>query len=413
MDEMIKLRTGEWSTRGVPGHRLAPLIALLFISTSLAGCFRPYSKSVFDPTDATFKGITTNWTKTSANEVRVLFVHGICTHTEDSWITKGWDVVIPGYFTSATFTGKELAQVGQVRLYDREYMIGKNTLSGRFLIWSPLTAADKSKLNFDNSPDYVDARGQFTWKRASLNATLKAQLLNDCLSDAVIYAGYRSTEIQSALQNAICAALDGTTSNNTCDFPAAYGHGSRKIFIVTESLGSRMVFDAISALKLEAERKGPNALAAFDEAVSPITQIFMLANQLPILALARPAPDSPDKPAGAAASPTPSMATALSVLSNARTRHHSRQQEKGESSTFESPIGLIAFTDPNDLLSYRIPPSDTAILGSGASVINVIASNADSYLGLVESPLPAHEAYNLNNDVLRLLFSGSSREKFQ
>lgn len=393
-------------------HRVlfSRLLSVLLCASVVSGCLRPYSKSVIDPSGATFPGITSNWTATSGKEVRVLFVHGICTHTEDQWISGGWDVVIPRYFKGSTVTGRDLRSVGPVQIVSREYLIGNNTLSARYLIWSPLTQTDKAKLNFDNPPDYPGAGGQFTWKRATLNSELKSSLLNDCLSDAVIYAGYRGAEIQSALQNALCSALDGTTANNSCEFPINSGHGSRKIVIVTESLGSRMVFDAITALKIEAERKSDKSLAAFDEAVAPITQIFMLANQLPILALARPALTSAETPSDAKSSPTPSMATALSVLSKARARHHSRQQAEGQSATFENPVRLVAFTDPNDLLSYRIPPDDSAILGSGASVINVLTSNDGAILGYVENPLTAHESYDKNPDALGLLFGGSARE---
>jgi hypothetical protein len=178
-------------------------LLVLLCAVALVGCLRPYFHSVFDPPDAHFPGITSEWKAGSANDVRVLFVHGICTHTEANWIATGWDVVIPGYFKSVTVTEKPLPNVGQVKLIDREHGIGANTISGRFIIWSPLTADDKAKLNFDNPPAYKVAPGQFTWTRASLNSTLKSQLLNDCLSDAVIYAGYRGAEIQTALQRRV------------------------------------------------------------------------------------------------------------------------------------------------------------------------------------------------------------------
>jgi|SRR5271166_2006177 len=404
---MINCCSGRRSSSATLFRRLLVCVCAL----TATGCLRPYSTPVLDPPNAQFPGIMSQWNKTTGADVRVLFVHGICTHTEDSWITQGWDVVMRGYFTSETMTPKPVPPVGQVQIVDHEYKIGSNTISGRFLIWSALTAADKAKLNFDNPPAYSAAPGQFTWKRATLNSDLKSRLLNDCLSDAIIYAGYRGAEIQTDLQNAICAALDGTTSHDTCEFPASYGHGSRRIVIVTESLGSRMVFDALSALKLEAERKGPNALVAFDEAISPITQIYMLANQLPIFALARPAPAVTIAPIDVTKSPTPGMAAAIRMLSEARKRYRGKHAAGNALSSIEPPLSLVAFTDPNDLLSYRLPPDDTAIIGADTSVVNVITSNADSYFGYVENPYPAHTAYSQNADALRLLFGGSARTK--
>jgi hypothetical protein len=384
-----------------------PLGLALLSAVALSGCFRPYSKSVFDPPTAQFPGITSQWNSTSGNDIRVLFVHGICTHDEPTWITAGWDVVMKGYFPSATMTVSPKPPVGQVQIIDHEYQIGANKISGRYLIWSALTATDKAKLNYDNLPTDSPRPGEFSWKRAKINGSLKASLLNDCLSDAVIYAGYRSVYIQASMQNAICEALDGTTTNGICNFPPTYGHGNRRIVIVTESLGSRMVFDAISALKIEAEKKG--ALDAFDEAVSPITQIYMLANQLPILALARPALTQAAPTTDTNVSKTPAMATALSVLSDARVRHHGKHPNEPQA----PKLSLVAFTDPNDLLSYRLLPNDPAVVGADTKVVNVITSNADTYFGKVENPLSAHTTYNQNPDALRLLFGGSARGKLQ
>ena len=379
---------------------------------ALSACLRPYSKSVFDPPAATFPGITSQWHGTSGSDVRVIFVHGICTHDEKNWITEGWDPVIKGYFPSATITTTPKPDVGKVHIIDHEYQIGANEISGRYLIWSDLTATDKAKLNYDNQPTDSPRPGEFSWKRAKINGSLKASLLNDCLADAVIYAGAPGADIQVAMQNAICEALDGTTSSNTCTFPATYRRGSRRIVIVTESLGSRMVFDAIFALKIEAAgSKDPAALAAFDEAVSPITQIYMLANQLPILALARPAPTPPVTTTGPAASNTPAMAAALSVLSESRARHEKKRQVDPQLAAATPKLSLVAFTDPNDLLSYRLLTNDAAVVGANTRVVNVIASNDTTYFGEVENPLNAHEGYNLNKDALRLLFGGSEREK--
>ena len=412
------------ATRSPPRSCVALFVAALLATVALSGCLRPYSNSVFDPPTAQFPGIASHWHGTTGSDIRVLFVHGFCTHDEKSWITDGWDQVIKDYFPSATISTTPQPNIGKVHIIDHEYQIGANKISGRYLIWSELTKEDKGKLLYDDRPA-DNPQGKFTWKRAKLNGELKATLLNDCLSDAVIYAGYRGApgaDIQVSMQNAICAALDGTPTNGACDFPATYRHGSRRIVIVTASLGSRMVFDAISALKIEAERKGPNSLSAFDEAVSPITQIYMLANQLPILALARPAlvqaatnittsNTTASYPTDPTASKTPAMATAVNVLSNARARHRERHRADPQLTTTESKLSLVAFTDPNDLLSYRLLPDDPAIVGADPKQVHVINSNGATYFGEVENPLTAHEGYDLNKDALRLLFGGSARAR--
>lgn len=383
----------------------ARLVILSVVSVAtLSGCLRPYKTSVFDPPDAKFPGITSEWNSSHSNDVRVLFVHGICTHDEPAWISTGWDQVMKGYFPSETRTAVVEPPVGPVQIIDHEYQIGANKISGRYLLWSALTTAHKAKLNYDNSPTDSPRPGEFAWKRAKINGELKATLFNDYLADAVIYAGYRGADIHAAMQNAICAALDGTPRAGTCAFPPIYRHGNRRIVIDTESLGSRMVFDAISALKIDAQRSGTTT--SFEEAVVPITQIYILANQLPILALARPALVQAASTTDPTASPTPALVTALGVLSKARVHHQGRHPDEPQ----PPKLTLVAFTDPNDLLSYRLRPNDPAVVGTDTKVVNVITSNDSTYFGEVENPLTAHEGYNKNPDALRVLFGDRDGE---
>jgi hypothetical protein len=54
-------------------------------------------------------------------------------------------------------------------------------------------------------------------------------------------------------------------------------------------------------------------------------------------------------------------------------------------------IQIVAFTDPNDLLSYRLTPE--AVGNDGVQMANVIVSNAPTYLGFLERPDTAHCGY--------------------
>jgi hypothetical protein len=134
----------------------------------------------------------------------------------------------------------------------------------------------------------------------------------------------------------------------------------------------------------------------------------MLANQIPLLGLARP----PLVPGGVhTLVNTPhradSMATALRAISAARERQRSRSELREGAPPTVKPT-LIAFTDPNDLLSYRIPPDDIAVLGNDAAVVNVITSNSATVFGYVENPLAAHTTNSGNDDVPALMFQGLS-----
>lgn len=67
-------------------------------------------------------------------------------------------------------------------------------------------------------------------------------------------------------------------------------------------------------------------------------------------------------------------------------------------------LTLVAFTDPNDLLSYTLQPEKYA--REGIAVYNILVSNAPTYVGLLERPDYAHLDYLTNPDVGHLIACG-------
>ena len=79
-----------------------------------------------------------------------------------------------------------------------------------------------------------------------MNGALKTNLINDCLSDAVVYAGQHGDPIHAAMKLAVCRELGGTpVAGQPCDFTGA--ELDRPIAVITESLGSKILFDAARA----------------------------------------------------------------------------------------------------------------------------------------------------------------------
>jgi hypothetical protein len=62
---------------------------------------------------------------------------------------------------------------------------------------------------------------------------------------------------------------------------------------------------------------------------------------------------------------------------------------------------VVVFSDPNDLLSYRLIPSVLDV--SRARLINVIESNETTWFGYVERPDTAHCGYPWNPAVMGLI----------
>ena len=75
------------------------------------------------------------------------------------------------------------------------------------------------------------------------------------------------------------------------------------------------------------------------------------------------------------------------------------------------PMTVVAFSDPNDLLSYRIVPEHLAEDLKEFRVINVLVSNDTTYFGYLERPDTAHCGYPWNPHVFGMLARGISSRK--
>jgi hypothetical protein len=65
---------------------------------------------------------------------------------------------------------------------------------------------------------------------------------------------------------------------------------------------------------------------------------------------------------------------------------------------------VVAFHDPNDILTYEAPP-----IPGGAAVHNVFLANGPTYLGLLADPALAHTAHARNSCVLDIIFDKVSK----
>src|SRR5688572_8312548 len=182
--------------------------ALLLVVAWLPGCMRQYTSPQFDPQDADFKGVASYLR--DAAVVRVVFVHGMCTHSEEDWIDDTWNPAIQRSLNAVIGTTESkshaLAPESEYSIVRRSYAIGTKQLDARFVLWSESTAAAKRRLQFDAPPP----DGEFRWRRARLNGSIKTKLVNDCLSDPVIYAGESGPGLREMMKTALCEAVDLT-----------------------------------------------------------------------------------------------------------------------------------------------------------------------------------------------------------
>ncbi len=157
-----------------------------------------------------------------------------------------------------------------------------------------------------------DAQGSslpFAKLRRKYNRRLKDELMTYGISDAVMYLGPAGEDIRFAIQGAMCsAALDAAgytfaqqaqgndarevEANKVCQLASNASTVSNQFAFVTESLGSKVVYDVLR----ENMTDGRDSIV--DDIISG-SETFMLANQIALLSLsdlkldgnrARPAP---------------------------------------------------------------------------------------------------------------------------
>nr|VFK14065.1 MAG: hypothetical protein BECKLPF1236B_GA0070989_105520 [Candidatus Kentron sp. LPFa] len=271
----------------------------------------------------------------------------------------GSSTFFPGYIRTQNYAEKGDANGAALRLYE--------------LTWDPATRWAK---NF-----YVQAADDISNRsRAFLNRELKQRIINESISDAVLYLGQYRPMMQYPLLMSLCKIMSdavGVADRDNQVFSCDLGKiadefrspGSLEAFfkkneivVMTHSLGTRMLFDTLGLMghddflarlqdalaENEITIKIPES--SLDQAVArqvrdvlsiSINKVFTLANQVPLLELGRVT--------------TPTSFAVDSDLGAGFNEFLKRRIDNDELPGHAvPPLQLVAFTDPNDLLSYNL-----------------------------------------------------------
>jgi hypothetical protein len=334
--------------------------------------------------------------------LKVIMVHGVGTHV------PGYSARLSANFAQALdlgviapepkefpieavpFPGENLGQLSVTRhtneARDREMLFYE-------LTWSPISQPAKDAYAFDDTAVYAH-------KRASLNNAFK-QFVNDVAADPLVYTGTGRERIQAAVGQALCWAISADWQGLpdkqqicTPDNPTFASRLDNDDFaFITHSLGSRITLDGLARLSKVIETEGaqrPEIARVAKSFKERDVKVFMLANQLPLLqsglepASVRDAGPAYCRPDGA---------------------HYSDRLFK--------ETDLIAFSDPNDLLSYPIPDRfvrdyvDSRLCPRQVNVtINVAPVTDVIGLGEFANPLTAHVDYENDERVIALITRG-------
>ena len=231
------------------------------------------------------------------------------------------------------------------------------------LVWDPATSWAKNW--------YTSHDAEFNHIRERLNKELKINVINKSLSDAVMYLGSYRELIQFPILLAYCKVATDYPANENGVFECPLTDSKyqkaivdarepatmNNIAIITHSLGTRIVFDTLGILGQEGfyqsmiEKLKRNGAVLTKYADNPqsadflrdvfttsLNQVFTLANQVPLLELSE-LRNPFDFGGGESAR---NLGKGFDQFLTAR-------KEKTE-----NPLQVVAFTDPNDLLSYNL-----------------------------------------------------------
>lgn len=241
----------------------------------------------------------------------------------------------------------------------------------------------------DDEYDEAMKGAQISGGGAWANASLKQQIMNWGLADAVIALGPMRVYFRKTMDLAFghASEFDGK------------GVEGQEFVVVSESLGSFVVMDAATSR----ENDALNAR----EVVGSTASLYFFANQFALLELGRVR----GLPASLkSATETSSGKEALSIAESSDDLSPLEMLSAWSEGTLpnkdQTPQTrqIIAFSDPSDLLTFNVPKLPSQKAGDETLVVNVYDSNALNWFGLFASPGKAHTGHSSNKAVLKQMF---------
>lgn len=382
--------------------RAAALFATAALSLLMSGC----AGALVEPADVKVPGLLQLLEAEPRKSLDLFVVHGMC-HHDKAWAVDELERIAQASGGRATELTTNEGKPPGVSMYSRTIELPQGRVRTHALVWSGLTKPLKDRLCYDRAknrascetPPVSDAK-PYPHYRDLVNRMAKETLVDDCFSDAVIYLRESRAAIQARIQEALASSRGNLNVASAAaginPFRASQAN-TDGVVVLSSSLGSKLVFDAIHQMSLSKEA---DKQAAGAQLWSRMRGVFMAANQIPLLSLAD---EDALAPRGLAPAPlregqyVPDPLAALLGAPEPWNLH-------GKSG--RPPLPIVAFSDPNDVLSFstrpylaQLPPNERY------QAVDVLVRNAWSF-GLFANPWTAHTGYLDNPKVLKLLFHG-------
>lgn len=336
--------------------------------------------------------------------VKVMMIHGVGTHT-------------PGYATRlqenlATYLGLDVLSrrpkdivlinptdgktpIGNLRITRMENEDGSKDMLFYELTWSEITNPQKKILAYDYS-------GQYDYKRAAFNNTTK-KFMDDTVPDPMIYLMDKDNLILNAAKQSTCWMLSSgwqdlkNNQRKVCQV-SSYSQlqdlSKENIVFITHSLGSRIlmdsVIDIVEDISAASKSRHSEANRIIKDLQNKEITVYMLANQLPLLQIGRE---------------KPSVTNQIPQYCHPKGKNHNRR--------VFNKVNVIAFNDPNDILSYELRQDfvddyiDSRMCPTVTNVNLNIAEEISAFGVGVVNPITAHTEYDNDARIIEMISFGT------
>jgi hypothetical protein len=288
--------------------------------------------------------------------------------------------------------------LGNLRVNRYTNKSGSQELLFYELSWSTITDSTKAIIAYDTTNEYA-------YHRAALNRTAK-EFIDSHIPDPLIYTGNYQQKILSSVNQSLCWMISedwndlpngGQQRCNPLEGDTVRHLREDDIAIITHSLGSRITLDALqsiatSGLRQQLGQQRHPLVQAFQDKAIPV---YMLANQLPLLQLGFV---------------TPNITGQFDRYCQTGGDHYDQRMFR--------QVRIVAFSDPNDLLSYAVPPRfaeefiDSRLCPQVVNVtVNVAPVTTLPVIGAFADPLTAHNDYEADERVIGLITNGIGTAK--
>lgn len=260
------------------------------------------------------------------------------------------------------------------------------------LTWSPITDGQKQTLAADS-----DNNEGLT--RANLNNSLKS-FMNATVPDLLIYNGNGYSKITTAVAQSVCWMFatdwqhlpkDGQHACDTWPQSTFADLAADDHFFITHSLGSRITIDTVQNFaNLNDKQAMPMHNVVTRILHDKNFTVFMMANQLPLLQMGRNPPE--------VAGQNDQYCAPAALKAGKRLLKR---------------MNIVAFSDPNDILSYPVPLDfaaqeiDSRICPSITNISLNVADQKNLFDTVsFANPLTAHSGYMEDDRVISLIARG-------